>query len=73
MRSLEEKAQGVLSLCLLFQYFSCYWLVYHQYIILDESILLEDYEKLKVKVADLTELLGEKEEQYLKEKQIIIG
>ena len=37
------------------------------------SINVEDYEKLKVKVADLTELLEEKEEQYLKEKQIIIG
>ena len=34
------------------------------------SIDLKDYEKLKVKVA---ELLEEKEEQYLKEKQIIIG
>ena len=34
------------------------------------SIKVEDYEKLKVKVA---ELLEEKEEQYLKEKQIIIG
>ena len=34
------------------------------------SINVEDYEKLKVKVA---ELLEEKEEQYLKEKQIIIG
>ena len=30
------------------------------------SINVEDYEKLKVKVA-------KKEEQYLKEKQIIIG
>ena len=30
------------------------------------SINVEDYEKLKVKVADM-------EEQYLKEKQIIIG
>ena len=37
------------------------------------SINVEDYEKLKLKVADLTELLEEKEEQYLKEKQIIIG
>ena len=37
------------------------------------SINVEDYEKLKVKVADLSELLEEKEEQYLKEKQIIIG
>ena len=37
------------------------------------SINVEDYEKLKVKVADLTEQLEEKEEQYLKEKQIIIG
>ena len=34
------------------------------------SINVEDYEKLQVKVA---ELLEEKEEQYLKEKQIIIG
>ena len=33
------------------------------------SINLEDYEKLKVKVVDMEE----KEEQYLKEKQIIIG
>ena len=37
------------------------------------SINVEDYEKLKIKVADLTELLEGKEEQYLKEKQIIIG
>ena len=37
------------------------------------SINVEDYEKLKIKVADLTELLEEKEKQYLKEKQIIIG
>ena len=37
------------------------------------SINVEDYEKLKLKVVDLTELLEEKEEQYLKEKQIIIG
>ena len=42
--------------------------------------LIEDYEKLKAKVADnevyITELLEEKtqaEEQYLKEKQIIIS
>ena len=34
------------------------------------SINVEDYEKLKLKVAELFE---EKEEQYLKEKQIIIG
>ena len=34
------------------------------------SINVEGCEKLKVKVA---ELLEEKEEQYLKEKQIIIG
>ena len=34
------------------------------------SINVEDYEKLKLKVA---ELLEEKEEQYLKKKQIIIG
>ena len=34
------------------------------------SINVEDYEKLKLKVA---ELLEENEEQYLKEKQIIIG
>ena len=34
------------------------------------SINVEDYEKLKLKVA---ELLEEKEEQYLEEKQIIIG
>ena len=33
------------------------------------SINLEDYDKLKVKVFDMEE----KEEQYLKEKQIIIG
>ena len=37
------------------------------------SINVEDYEKLRIKVADLTELLEEKEKQYLKEKQIIIG
>ena len=34
------------------------------------SINVEDYEKLKLKVS---ELLEGKEEQYLKEKQIIIG
>ena len=33
------------------------------------SINEEDYEKLKLKVADMEE----KEEQYIKEKQIIIG
>ena len=33
------------------------------------SINVEDYEKLKLKVADM----DEQEEQYLKEKQIIIG
>ena len=33
------------------------------------SINVEDYEKLKLKVVDMEE----KEEQYLKEKQIIIG
>ena len=33
------------------------------------SINVEDYEKLKLKVSDMEE----KEEQYLKEKQIIIG
>ena len=33
------------------------------------SINVEDYEKLKLKVTDMEE----KEEQYLKEKQIIIG
>ena len=37
------------------------------------SINVEDYEKLKIKVADLTELLEGKVAQYLKEKQIIIG
>ena len=37
------------------------------------SINVEGYEKLKIKVADLTELLEKKEKQYLKEKQIIIG
>ena len=36
--------------------------MYHQYIILDESINVEDYEKLKAKVADYEVL----EEQYLK-------
>ena len=35
----------------------------------DYSINVEDYEKLKLKVVDMEE----KEEQYLKEKQIIIG
>ena len=34
------------------------------------SINVEDYEKMKLKVS---ELLEEKEEQYLKEKEIIIG
>ena len=33
------------------------------------SINVEDYEKLKLRVVDMEE----KEEQYLKEKQIIIG
>ena len=33
------------------------------------SINIEDYEKLKIKVADMEE----EKEQYLKEKQIIIG
>ena len=33
------------------------------------SINVEDYEKLKLNVAEMEE----KEEQYLKEKQIIIG
>ena len=40
------------------------------------SINVEDYEKLKLKVAELLEEKeGQylKEEQYLKEKQIIIG
>ena len=36
-------------------------------------INVEVYEKLKIKFADKTELLEEKEEQYLKEKHIIIG
>uniref|UniRef100_A0A1X7SS39 Uncharacterized protein n=1 Tax=Amphimedon queenslandica TaxID=400682 RepID=A0A1X7SS39_AMPQE len=35
-----------------------------------KQIITEDYEKLKLKIA---ELLEDKEEQYLKEKQIIIG
>ena len=61
--------------------------MYHQYIILDESINVEDIEKLKAKVADyevyITEIEEEKkqveeertkvEEQYLKEKQITKG
>ena len=34
------------------------------------SINVEDYEKLKIKVV---EQLEEKQEQYLKEKQIFIG
>ena len=44
--------------------------MYHQ---LDERIFYynpDDYEKLKIKVV---ELLEKKEEQYLNEKQIIIG
>ena len=61
--------------------------MYHQYIILDESINVEDNEKLKAKVADyevyITEIEEEKkqveeekrqvEEQYLTEKQITKG
>ena len=56
--------------------------MYHQYIILNESINVEDIEKLKAKVADyevymyITEIEEEKkkvEEQYLKEKQITKG
>ena len=51
--------------------------MYHQYIILDESINVEDIEKLRATVADyevyITEIEEEKkqvEEQYLKEKLI---
>ena len=54
--------------------------MYHQYIILDESINVEDIEKLRATVADnevyITELLEEKkevEEKHHKEKQLIIG
>ena len=54
--------------------------MYHQYIILDESINVEDIEKLKATVADyevyITEIEEERtkvEEQYLKEKQITKG
>ena len=61
--------------------------MYHQYIILDESINVEDNEKLKAKVDDyevyITEIEEEKkqveeermkaEEQYLKEKEITKG
>ena len=54
--------------------------MYHQYIILDESINVEDYEKLKTKVDDYevftTKIEEEKkqvEEQYLKEKEITKG
>ena len=54
--------------------------MYHQYIILDESINVEDNEKLKAKVADyevyITEIEEEKkqvEEKHHKEKQLIIG
>ena len=54
--------------------------MYHQYIILDESINVEDNEKVKAKVADyeiyITEIEEEKkqvEEQYLKERQITKG
>ena len=54
--------------------------MYHQYIILDESINVEDIEKLKAKVADyevyITEIEEEKrqvEEKHHKEKQLIIG
>ena len=54
--------------------------MYHQYIILDESINVEDNEKLRAKVADyevyITEIEEEKkqvEEQYRKEKQITEG
>ena len=56
--------------------------MYHQYIILDESINVEDNEKLRATVADnevyihVTEIEEEKkkvEEQYLKEKQITKG
>ena len=37
------------------------------------SIIVENFEKLKIEVADITELLKKKEEQYLKEKQITQG
>ena len=54
--------------------------MYHQYIILDESINVEDNEKLRATVAYnevyITEIEEEKkkvEEQYLKEKQITKG
>ena len=53
--------------------------MYHQYIILDERIFyycIEDYEKLKLKVADnevyITEILEEKT-QVEEKKQIITG
>ena len=54
--------------------------MYHQYIILDESINVEDNEKLRATVADyevyITEIEEEKkqvEEKHHKEKQLIIG
>ena len=54
--------------------------MYHQYIILDESINVEDNEKLRATVAYnevyITEIEEEKkqvEEQYLMEKQITKG
>ena len=54
--------------------------MYHQYIILDEYINVEDNEKLRTTVANyevyITEIEEEKkqvEEQYHKEKQITEG
>uniref|UniRef100_A0A1X7T8A2 Uncharacterized protein n=1 Tax=Amphimedon queenslandica TaxID=400682 RepID=A0A1X7T8A2_AMPQE len=38
----------------------------------EKQIITKHYEKLKIKVADITELMEEKEKQYLKEKQIFI-
>ena len=47
--------------------------MYHQYVILEYSINVEEHEKLKANNASLLEEKTQAEEQYLKEKQIIIS
>ena len=47
--------------------------MYHQYVILEYSINAEEHEKLKANNAFLLEEKTQAEEQYLKEKQIIIS
>ena len=47
--------------------------MYHQYVILEYYINVEEHEKLKANNAFLLEEKTQAEEQYLKEKQIIIS